>query len=87
MAGMAITQCQVFPISNFGILIGMDLWRILCPLLHEVGLLKIPYEFHDIGMQIHLASMIIFGSVIFVRFYHSHRAGYKMIEKLDSILK
>jgi sterol desaturase/sphingolipid hydroxylase (fatty acid hydroxylase superfamily) len=55
--------------------------------LHEIGLFNFPYEFHDLGMQIHLVSMILFASIIFVRFYYSHRAGHKIIESLDAILK
>ncbi len=53
--------------------------------LHEIGLFN--YEFHDLGMQIHLVSMILFASIIFVRFYYSHRAGHKILESLDAILK
>ena len=55
--------------------------------LHESGLFDFPYELHDLGMQIHLVSMILFASIIFVRFYYSYRAGYNIIESLDSVLK
>jgi hypothetical protein len=55
--------------------------------LHEVGLFNFPHEFHDLGMQIHLVSMILFASVIFVRFYYAYRAGHKIIESLDAILE
>jgi hypothetical protein len=55
--------------------------------LHESGLFGFPYELHDLGMQIHLVSMVLFASIIFVRFYYSYRAGYNIIESLDSVLK
>jgi len=42
---------------------------------------------HDLGMQIHFISMILFASIIFVSFYYSYGAGHKIIESLDSILK
>ena len=55
--------------------------------LHESGLFDFPYELHDLGMQIHLVSMVLFASIIFVRYYISYRAGYNIIESLDSVLK
>jgi hypothetical protein len=55
--------------------------------LHESRLFDFPYELHDLGMQIHLVSMVLFAAIIFVRFYYSYRAGYNIIESLDSILK
>ena len=55
--------------------------------LHESGLFNLPPVLHDLGMQIHFISMILFASIIFVRFYYSYRAGHKIIESLDSILK
>jgi NADH:ubiquinone oxidoreductase subunit 3 (subunit A) len=55
--------------------------------LHESGLLNFPPELHSLGMQVHFISMIVFASIIFVRFYYSYRSGYKIIESLDSILK
>ena len=55
--------------------------------LHESGLFNLPPVLHDLGMQIHFISMILFASTIFVRFYYSYGAGHKIIESLDSILK
>ena len=55
--------------------------------LHESGLFDFQYELHDLGMQIHLVSMVLFASIIFVRFYYSYRAGYNIIEGLDSVLR
>jgi hypothetical protein len=55
--------------------------------LHESRLFDFPYELHDLGMQIHLVSMVLFAAIIFVRFYYSYKAGYNIIESLDSVLK
>ena len=38
--------------------------------LHESGLFNFPPELHGLGMQIHIISMILFASIIFVRFYY-----------------
>ncbi len=55
--------------------------------LHDSGLFNFPIGIHDLGMQIHLISMILVTSIIFMRFYYSYKAGHKIIESLDSILK
>ena len=55
--------------------------------LHESGMFILPTVLHNLGIQIHFISMILFASIIFVRFYYSYRAGHKIIESLDSILK
>jgi hypothetical protein len=55
--------------------------------LQDSSIFNFPSELHDVGMQIHLISMLVFASVILVRFYYSYKAGHKIIENLDSILK
>ena len=55
--------------------------------LGESGLIHFPAHLHDLGMQIHLVAMILFASIIFVRFYYSYRAGHKIMESFESILK
>jgi len=55
--------------------------------LYESRSFDFPFELHDLGMQIHLVSMILFASIIFVRFYYSYRSGHKIVESLTSILK
>ena len=55
--------------------------------LYESGSFDFPYELHDLGMQIHLVSMILFASIMFVRFYYSYWSGHKIVESLTSILK
>lgn len=55
--------------------------------LNDSGLFDFPAHLHDLGMQIHLAAMILFASIIFMRFYYSYRAVHKIMESLDSILK
>ena len=55
--------------------------------LYESGLFGFRFELHDLGMQIHLVSMILFALIMFVRFYYSYRSGHKIVESLASILK
>jgi hypothetical protein len=55
--------------------------------LYESGSFNFPFELHDLGMQIHLVSMILFASIIFVRFYYSYWSSHKIVESLTSILK
>ena len=54
--------------------------------LYESGSITFPFA-HDLGMQIHLVSMILFASIMFVRFYYSYRSGHKIVESLTSVLK
>ncbi len=55
--------------------------------LYESGTFDFPFELHDLGMQIHLVSMILFASIMFMRYYYSYRSGHKIVESLTSILK
>jgi len=55
--------------------------------LYESGSFDFAFELHDLGMQIHLVSMILFASIMFVRFYYSYWSGHKIVESLTSILK
>src|SRR5437867_10753429 len=55
--------------------------------LYESGSFGLPFELHDLGMQIHLVSMILFASIMFMRYYYSYRSGHKIVESLTSILK
>jgi len=55
--------------------------------LYESGLFGFRFELHDLGMQIHLVSMILFASIMLMRYYYSYRSGHKIVESLTSILK
>lgn len=55
--------------------------------LYESGSFDFPFELHYLGMQIHLVSMILFASIMFVRFYYSYWSSHKIVESLTSILK
>jgi hypothetical protein len=41
----------------------------------------------DIGLEIHVVSMIFFSIMLWLRFYYSERSGKKMIEGLDATLR
>jgi hypothetical protein len=55
--------------------------------IYESGLFGFRLELHDLGMQIHLVSMILFALIMFVRFYYSYRSGHKIVESIASVLK
>ena len=55
--------------------------------LYESGSIGLSLELHDLGMQIHLVSMILFALIMFVRFYYSYRSSHKIVESLTSVLK
>jgi hypothetical protein len=41
----------------------------------------------DIGLEIHVVSMVFFSIMLWLRFYYSERSGKKMIEGLDATLR
>ena len=41
----------------------------------------------DIGLEIHVVSMVFFSIMLWLRFYYSERSGKKMIESLDATLR
>jgi len=55
--------------------------------LYGSRLFDFHFELHDVGMQIHLVSMILFASIMLMRYYYSYRSGHKIVESLTSILK
>ena len=55
--------------------------------IYESGLFVFPFELHDLGMQIHFVSMIVFALIMFVRFYYSYKSGHKIVESIASVLK
>ena len=55
--------------------------------IYESGLFGFRFELQDLGMQIHVVSMILFALIMFVRFYYSYRSGHKIVESITSVLK
>jgi len=41
----------------------------------------------DIGLEIHVVSMVFFSIMLWLRFYYSERSGKRMIEGLDATLR
>jgi formate hydrogenlyase subunit 4 len=41
----------------------------------------------DIGLEIHVVSMVFFSIMLWLRFYYSERSGKNMIEGLDTTLR
>ena len=50
-------------------------------ILHEQGVIN--HDMEDLGMQIHLGSMVFLSCMLCLRYYHSKNGGKKMIESLE----
>ena len=47
------------------------------------GMVLFPDLQGDIGLEIHVTSMVLFSAMLWLRFYYSERSGKKMIEDAD----
>ncbi|MDP9289380.1 MAG: hypothetical protein M3P08_14455 [Thermoproteota archaeon] len=50
------------------------------------GIIVFPALQGNLGLEIHLVSMILFSLMLWLRFYYSERSGKKMIEDVDATL-
>jgi hypothetical protein len=41
----------------------------------------------NLGLEIHVVSMVFFSLMLWLRFYYSERSGKKMIEDVDATLR
>lgn len=55
--------------------------------LQDSGIIVFTALQGDIGLEIHVVSMIFFSIMLWLRFYYSERSGKKMIEGLDVTLR
>jgi hypothetical protein len=55
--------------------------------LEDNGIIVFPALQGNIGLEIHVVSMVLFGLMLWLRFYYSERSGKKMIEDLDATLR
>jgi hypothetical protein len=51
------------------------------------GIIVFPALQGNLGLEIHLVSMILFSLMLWLRFYYSERSGKKMIEDVDATLR
>ena len=54
--------------------------------LEDNGIIVYPALQGNIGLEIHVVSMVLFGLMLWLRFYYSKRSGKKMIEDEDAKL-
>ena len=54
--------------------------------LEDNGIIVFPALQGNIGLEIHVVSMVLFGLMLWLRFYYSERSGKKMIEDVDAKL-
>ena len=54
--------------------------------LEDIGIIVFPALQGNIGLEIHVVSMVLFGLMLWLRFYYSERSGRKMIEDVDATL-
>ena len=54
--------------------------------LEDNGIIVFPALQGNIGLEIHVVSMVLFGLMLWLRFYYSERNGKKMIEDEDAKL-
>jgi hypothetical protein len=55
--------------------------------LEDNGIIVFPALQGNIGLEIHVVSMVLFGLMLWLRFYYSKRSGTKMIEDVDATLR
>ena len=68
---------------QFQISIFVVIWIIgeTVGILHERGVIN--HDMEDLGMQIHLGSMVFLSCMLCLRYYYSKNGGKKMIESLE----
>jgi hypothetical protein len=54
--------------------------------LEDNGIIVFPALQGNIGLEIHVVSMVLFGLMLWLRFYYSERSGRKIIEDVDATL-
>ena len=55
--------------------------------LEDNGIIVYPALQGNIGLEIHVVSMVLFGLMLWLRFYYSERSGKKMIEDVNATLR
>jgi hypothetical protein len=55
--------------------------------LEDNGIILFPALQGNLGLEIHVVSMVLFSLMLWLRFYYSERSGKKMIEDMDTTLR
>ncbi|MFZ0893882.1 MAG: hypothetical protein WAZ77_05200 [Candidatus Nitrosopolaris sp.] len=73
---------------QFQIMIFLVVWILgeIVGNLEGNGIIVFPAIQGNIGLEIHVVSMVLFGLMLWLRFYYSESSGGKMIEDVDATL-
>jgi hypothetical protein len=74
---------------QFQIMIFLVVWILgeIVGNLEGDGIIVFPAIQGNIGLEIHVVSMVLFGLMLWLRFYYAERSGKKMIEDVDATLR
>ncbi len=74
---------------QFQMSIFLVVWIIgeIAGILQDSGIIVFTALQGEIGLEIHVVSMVFFSIMLWLRFYYSERRGKRMIEGLDVTLK
>ena len=83
-----ISQSKSIRSFQFQISIFLVVWILgeIVGNLEDNGIIVFPALQRNIGLEIHVVSMVLFGLMLWLRFYYSKRSGTKMIEDVDATL-
>ena len=79
---------KVSEVFNFRISIFLVVWILgeIVGSLEDNGIIVFPALQGNIGLEIHVVSMVLFGLMLWLRFYYAERSGKNMIEDEDAKL-
>ena len=53
-------------------------------ILQDSGIIVLPPTLDEIGLEIHVVSLVFLSIMMWVRFYYSERSGKRIVEDLDA---
>jgi hypothetical protein len=56
-------------------------------ILQDSGIIVLPLILDDIGLEVHVISLVFLSIMLWVRFYYSESSGKRMVEDLGTNLK
>ena len=83
-----VSQSKSIRSFQFQISIFLVVWILgeIVGSLEDNGIIVFPALQGNIGLEIHVVSMVLFGLMLWLRFYYAERSGKNMIEDEDAKL-
>jgi hypothetical protein len=74
---------------QFQISIFIVIWIIgqVVGILQDSGIIVLPPVLDEVGLEIHVVSLVFLSFMIWLRFYYSERSGKRIIEDLDADMR